>query len=430
MFIHESEHWPLFRWDAGSLTDLIASVSKSIGYLSGKLSIIGFHEQLTATVEAVTHDIIASSEIEGVILNTEEVRSSVARKLGVTVADIKEPTHDVEGMVEMMLDAVMNYDIPLTLERISGWHSALFPRGKSGGASITVGAYRTGGMQVVSGMFGRERMHYRAPEADRLPEEMESFFQWFNDRGVVPSLIKSAIAHFWFVTIHPFDDGNGRIARAISDMVLSQTDQSKLRFYSMSMQISREKKEYYRILERTQRGSGEITEWLKWYLSCLGRAVGNAHVLLSEVLSKAIFWKNHSGTILSVRQKTLLNIYLDGYSGKLTVKNWSKLAKVSLDTAARDIKDLVAKKMLLPVQGKVRDVSYKLNFNGNESGLTDFTDVAVVHREEGDYIAAIYKQQYSCEEKLSDRDFARYEQQEITLDDLVYKYFVYLLEKE
>ena len=233
MFIHEIENWSSFRWNAERLSDAIALTNRAIGYLVGRLSTIGFDSQMIATVEAVTHDVVASSEIEGVTLNTAEVRSSVARKLGVTVPDVKEPTHYIDGMVEMMLDAIMNYETPLTHDRLFGWHSALFPTGKSGFSDILVGSYRTEAMEVVSGTFGRERIHYRAPGPERVYDEMDKFLLWFNAPNIAPSLLKSAIAHFWFVCIHPFDDGNGRIARAISDMVLSQTDRSKLRFFSM-----------------------------------------------------------------------------------------------------------------------------------------------------------------------------------------------------
>ena len=398
MFIHDIENWTSFRWNAETLSDAIARTNRAIGYLTGRLSTIGFDSQMAATVEAVTHDVVFSSEIEGVTLNTAEVRSSVARKLGVAVPDTKEPTHYVDGVVEMMLDAVINYETLLTHDRLFGWHTALFPTGKSGTLDITVGAYRTESMEVVSGTFGRERIHYRAPEPGRVLKEMEQFLIWFNDHGVAPSLIKFAIAHLWFVCIHPFDDGNGRIARAISDMVLSQADRSKLRFFSMSMQISREKKEYYRMLERTQRGDGDITEWLKWYFCCLERAVAESNVMLSGILNKAIFWKTHSETVITERQRTVLNIYLNDYEGKLTAKNWSKLAGVSLDTANRD------------------------------SQMRDFSDSTLINRDGKDYILTVYKGRKNLEERITSLDKIRFKQNEISIDDLVYKYFAYLSE--
>lgn len=426
MFIHEAENWTLFRWDKDKITELLARTNKVIGFLAGRLSTIGFDNQMAATVESVTHDVVSSSEIEGITLNTAEVRSSVARKLGVNVPETKEPTHYIDGIVEMMLDATQNYSTPLTTERLFGWHAALFPLGKSGNSTISVGKYRNGGMEVVSGMFGRERVHYRAPEAERVGEEMDAFLAWLNDPEYTPSLLKSAIAHLRFVSIHPFDDGNGRIGRAISDMILSQADQSKLRYFSMSMQISREKKEYYRILESTQRGDGDITVWLVWYLECLGRAVETSESMLNGVLSKAMFWKTFSAITVTGRQREILNVYLDGYEGKLTAKNWAKLAGISLDTAGRDIKDLVSKGMLTAVQGRVRDVSYTINYVVQDTFAGRFTTPEIVHRAGKHYITATYNDVQNVEERISDIDLLRLEQNEIALKDLLYKYFAYL----
>lgn len=426
MFIHETDNWTSFRWDSDKITDLLIRTNKAIGFLAGRLSTIGFDNQMAATVESVTHDVVSSSEIEGVTLNTAEVRSSVARKLGVTVSETKEPTHYIDGIVEMMLDATQNYLAPLTAERLFGWHAALFPMGKSGSTTISVGTYRTGGMEVVSGMFGRERIHYRAPEAGRIGGEMDTFLAWFNDLQHTPSLLKSAIAHLWFVSIHPFDDGNGRIGRAISDMVLSQADQSKLRYFSMSMQISREKKEYYRILEATQRSDGDITAWLVWYLECLGRAIEASEAMLSGVLRKAMFWKTFSAISITGRQRDVLNTYLDGYQGKLTAKNWGKLAEVSLDTAGRDIRDLVSKGILSPVQGRVRDVSYIINYVAEDTFIRNFSKPEIVQRDDKEYITAFYKDTQKVEERISNIDRLRLEQKEITLNDLLYKYFAYL----
>lgn len=426
MFIHEAENWTSFRWDKDKITELLARTNKAIGFLAGRLSTIGFDNQMAATVESVTHDVVSSSEIEGITLNTAEVRSSVARKLGVNVPETKEPTHYIDGVVEMMLDATQNYSTSLTTERLFGWHAALFPLGKSGNSTISVGKYRDGGMEVVSGMFGRERVHYRAPEAERVGEEMDAFLAWLNDPEYTPSLLKSAIAHLRFVSIHPFDDGNGRIGRAISDMILSQADQSKLRYFSMSMQISREKKEYYRILESTQRGDGDITVWLVWYLECLGRAVETSESMLNGVLSKAMFWKTFSAITVTDRQREILNTYLDGYEGKLTAKNWAKLAGISLDTAGRDIKDLVSKGMLTAVQGRVRDVSYTINYVVQDTFAGRFTTPEIVHRDGKHYITANYKDVQNVEERISDIDLLRIEQNEITLKDLLYKYFAYL----
>lgn len=426
MFIHETDNWTSFRWDSDKIADLLARTNKAVGFLAGRLSTIGFDNQMAATVESVTHDVVSSSEIEGVTLNTAEVRSSVARKLGVTVPQAIDPTHYIDGIVEMMLDATQNYAAPLTSERLFGWHAALFPLGKSGSNAISVGAYRTEGMEVVSGMFGRERIHYRAPEAERVGGEMDRFLVWFNNPQYAASLLKSAVAHLWFVSIHPFDDGNGRIGRAISDMVLSQADQSKFRYFSMSLQISREKKEYYRILESVQRGQGDITTWLTWYLECLGRAVETSEAMLSNVLNKAMFWKMFSASTVTDRQRETLNTYLDGYEGKLTAKNWARLAGVSPDTARRDIENLVSQGMLSAVQGRVRDVSYTINYVAQDSFLRNFSTPQIVQREGRDYIAAVYQDTRKVEERISELDRLRLEQKEITLSDLLYKYFAYL----
>lgn len=324
----------------------------------GRLSVIGFDAQMSAVVESVAHDIIASSEIEGVELNNEQVRSSIARKLGVQLPNSVTSSHYIDGIVEMAFDATTNYATPLTNERLFGWHNCLFPNGWSGSTQIDVAQYRSGEMKVVSGMFGRERIHYVAPSAAKINEEMKVFLEWFNHSSTNHDYIKSAIAHLWFVCIHPFDDGNGRIGRAIADMALSQAEDSSMRFFSVSHQISKDKKQYYDILEKTQKGSCDITDWILWYLDCLLRSIEHSDELLSKVLNKAIFWQYHAGVILSKRQKEVLNIYLDGYPGKLTTKNWAKRAKVSPDTAARDIKDLVDKNVLIPQQGRVRDVHY------------------------------------------------------------------------
>jgi len=427
MFIHERKHWTDFTFDAERLSNRIAEANKAIGFLMGRLSTIGFDSQMAASVENITHDVVFSSEIEGVILNTDEVRSSVARKLGVDIPDSREPTHHVDGMVEMMLDAIMNFDEPLTKERLFGWHQALFPNGKSGIKDITVGAFRKGGMQVVSGNFGHERVHYRAPEAEKVEQEMEQFLQWFNDKGTVPSLVKSAIAHLWFVSIHPFDDGNGRMARALSDMILSQIDRSQQRFFSVSMQINKEKKSYYEVLERTQRGNSDITEWLQWYLSCIQHAAEKSGHLLSGVLNKSVFWNNHSDLPLSERQHKVLNLYLDGYDAKLTTKNWARLTEVSTDTAGRDIKDLIEKGVLTPAKGKVRDVSYNIEYVRPDIIPSDFSEAKLTDKNGKLYLSACYKGTKRLEDLLSDIDRLRYEQNEITLDSLLYKYFAYIL---
>ncbi|MDE6522761.1 MAG: DUF4172 domain-containing protein, partial [Muribaculaceae bacterium] len=318
MFFHERENWPNFHWDSDAINTLQLKAMHRLGYLAGRMASIGFDNQIIATVEAVTNDVVASSEIEGVRLNSDEVRSSIARNLGVHLEKNTDSSHYVEGIVEMMLDASRNYRAPLTEDRLFNWHSMLFPNA----SDMTVGAYRTDEMSVVSGSFGRERIHYRAPSPDRVPKEMETFLMWLNDENNVPSILKSAIAHLWFVSIHPFDDGNGRIGRAISDRVLAPLDNDNMHFYSFSRQILKDKRHYYKVLERTQRGNGDITEWLEWYFGAFIEAVEDSSSVLSRVLRKATFWNLHSQASISDRQRMVLNKYLDGYEAKLTAKNW------------------------------------------------------------------------------------------------------------
>ena len=365
MYIHQTKDWPHFSWDKDAINAKLVNVNKAAGFLAGRLSAIGFDAQMSAAVETLTHDILASSEIEGVVLNSDQVRSSVARRMGVHIVGDVEPSHYVEGVVEMMMDATGKYNQPLTDERLFGWHNCLFPTGRSGMEVINVGKYRIDPMEVVSGTLGREKVHYRAPEADAVPSEMKQFLDWFNADSTPKDYVKSAVAHFWFVSIHPFDDGNGRISRAIADMALSQADDSTLRFFSISRQINKDKRKYNAILERCQKGGCDITLWIDWYLDCMSRAIESAGEMLSSILDKSIFWQTHSQVVVSDRQKSALNIYLDGYSGKLNVKNWAKQVKVSDDTAARDVKDLVEKGILVPQLGRVRDVSYGISISAD-----------------------------------------------------------------
>ncbi len=362
MYIHEHTKWPFFSWNKEVVGEKLNKVHKAVGYLMGRLSVIGFNDKMSAVVESISHDIIASSEIEGVELNNEQVRSSVARKLGVQLPTPTESSRYIDGVVEMALDATANYRRPLTNERLFGWHNCLFPTGWSGATQIDVAKYCNGEMKIVSGMFGREKVHYVAPAAKEIEKEMNQFINWFNS-DTHDGYVKSAIAHLWFVCIHPFDDGNGRISRAIADMALSQAENSPMRFFSISHQINKDKKQYYDILEKTQKGNCEITEWIIWYLDCLLRSVEQSDETLSRVLNKAIFWQFHAEAAISERQREVLNLYLDGYPGKLTTKNWAKRAKVSTDTAARDIKDLVEKRILIPQKGRVRDVFYGIQCN-------------------------------------------------------------------
>lgn len=367
MYIHQTADWPHFIWDRDKIDAELIKLNKAAGFLEGRLSAIGFDVRQQAAVETLTHDIVASYGIENVVLDSSQVRSSVARRMGVRITGETEPSHYVEGVVEMMLDAVGNYRSPLTDERLFGWHSCLFPTGRSGMEVINVGRYRVDAMNVESGAMGREKIHYHAPEPEMVPVEIERFLAWFNSDDTPKDYVKSAVAHFWFVSIHPFDDGNGRISRAIADMALSQADDSKMRYFSISRQINKEKREYNKMLEYCQKGSCDITAWIHWYLGCMLRAISGAEDMLSSILDKAIFWQNHSQTTMNDRQKNALNIWLDGYEGKLTVKNWAKKANTSVDTAARDVKDLVDKGLLVPKSGKHRNVPYGIRISGDRT---------------------------------------------------------------
>lgn len=422
MFIHERENWTEFRWDASRITPLRLKAMHRLGYLAGRMAAIGFDSRMAATVEAVTNDVVASSEIEGVRLDTDEVRSSVARKLGVSIPESKDPTHYVEGIVEMMLDATHNHRAPLTTQRLFNWHTALFPNR----TALTVGAYRTDEMTVVSGTFGRERLHYRAPDPQAVAAEMGRFLTWLNDPQNEPDILKSAIAHLWFVSIHPFDDGNGRIARAISDMVLASLDGDGMHFYSLSRRISDDKKHYYKVLEQTQRGDGDITDWLIWYINAFISAIDDSDAMLSMVLRKSTFWATHSLTSVTERQRMVLNRYLDGYDAKLTAKNWEKIAGVSKDTALRDIASLVKKGILTPTPGKVRDIAYSINYTSQSSDASPFSDIAIEEAADKRYITARHNAS-TLRDRVSLTDFERLQSGEITKEELAYKYFSYLL---
>lgn len=364
MYIHQLKNWPTLHWDENKLYNLLAEIRFKQGKLLGSMEGMGFELQSEASLYTLTQDIIKSSEIEGEILNADQVRSSVARRLGMEVAGLIPSDRDVEGIVEMMLDATQNYEHTLSDERLFGWHAALFPTGRSGMYKITVAAWRQNAkndpMQVVSGAMGRERVHYQAPDSHLLNEEMNQFLNWFNNTNNIDPVLKAGIAHFWFVTIHPFDDGNGRIGRAITDMMLARADQSKQRFYSMSAQIRLERSKYYAILEKTQRDSLDITDWLEWFLECLGRALSATDQTLESVLRKARLWEKPETHDLKDRQRLMLNKLLDGFEGKFTSSKWAKITKCSQDTAMRDIQDLIDRGILVKEEGGGRSASYAL----------------------------------------------------------------------
>src|SRR5664280_2022507 len=333
-YIHELKGWPHFRWSQERLAKRLAAVRHQQGRLIGRMERLGFTLRAEATLQTRTEEVLKSSEIEGEVLDRDQVRSSVARRLGMDIGALTPADRHVEGVVEMILDATERYDMPLTAERLFGWHAALFPTGRSGMTKITVGAWRnaqSGPMQVVSGPIGRERVHYEAPIASRLKKEMRAFLDWFNTENTIDPVFKAGIAHLWFVTIHPFDDGNGRIARAIADMALARSERSTQRFYSMSAQIRRERSDYYTMLERTQKGALDVTPWQDWFLSCLHRAIEGSQGTLGAVLEKARFWERFAQQSLNERQIKVLSRLLDGFEGKLTTSKWAKLTKCSQD---------------------------------------------------------------------------------------------------
>ncbi len=370
MYIWQDDDWPRFRWDADSLLAPLADARHKQGDLLGQMKRLGFDLRREAELQATVEDVIRTSEIEGEKLDPASVRSSVARRLGLPDAGLLPSDRKVEGVVEMMLDAMHNHAKPLTAERLFAWHAALFPTGYSGLRKIMVGDWRTdmdGPMQVVSGPEGRQKVHYEAPPAKRLGPEMKRFLAWFNRPPPMDGLLRSGIAHLWFVTIHPFEDGNGRIARAIADLALAQMEGTGQRFYSVSAQIRHERSRYYEVLERTQRKDLDVTEWLTWFMVCFGRAVDTAEEKSRSVLRKAEFWQRFAEEPLSARQKTIVNRFMDGFEGNLTARKWAALGKCSVDTANRDINDLLARGLLVRNPGGSRRTSYSVA--GFEAGL-------------------------------------------------------------
>lgn len=362
-YIHERPDWPAFTWEAQTLEKPLAELRHRQGRLLGRMEALGFDLQAEATLRTLTADVVKSSAIEGEDLNADEVRSSIARRLGMDIGGYIPVGRDVDGIVEMMLDATQNYEGPLTAERLFGWHAALFPTGRSGLHRIAVGAWRpldAGPMQVVSGPFGRERVHFEAPSADRLDDEMTRFVEWFNTGADLDPVLKAGLAHLYFVTIHPFEDGNGRIARAIADMALARADRTKNRFYSMSSQIEAERRAYYEQLEAQQRGTLNVTIWLSWFLACLDRALTRADHTLTGVTIKARTWEAINRKPINDRQRTIVNRLLEGFQGHLTTSKYAKITKSSSDTALRDIRELVERGILIQNPGGGRSTSYRL----------------------------------------------------------------------
>jgi len=359
MYLHQQKNWPIFTWNEALISPILGAVRHQQGKIVGQMQALGFQIQEETMLNALTLDVLKSNEIEGEFLNPEQVRSSIARRLGIEIAGAIPAERHVEGIVEMMLDATQNYDIPLTDERLFDWHAALFPTGRSGMYKIKTAAWREGIVQVTSGPMGKEIVHFEAPDVPRVPKEMDVFFNWMLEEQDVDPVIKAAIAHLWFVTIHPFDDGNGRIARAITDMQLASADKSTQRFYSMSAQIQNERNVYYDILESTQKGGLDITSWLTWFLDCLTRSMQQTDAVIAKTITRAQFWEIQKETIFNTRQQKILQLLLDDFFGNLNVSKYAKLNKTSTDTALRDLKDLV-KKNILEQQGAGRSTRYEL----------------------------------------------------------------------
>lgn len=364
-FIHEKEEWPNFRWDDEKLIALLGRVRNLQGRLFGRMQAVGFELKLEANLEAIAQEVIKSSEIEGEILNPEQVRSSIAKRLGMDRGGMVPSNKEVDGIVDLLLDAIQRFDSPLTEERLFDWHYSLFPTGRTGMYKIRAGQWRddsAGPMQVVSGALGKEKVHFEAPAAERIPGEMARFLDWFNGKDDLDPLIKAGVAHLWFVTIHPFEDGNGRTARALTDMLLTRSDGVPQRFYSMSTQIRKERREYYEILEETQQGGLNITKWMEWFLHCLSNAIGSSDEILEKVMFKHHFLLLHAGQTMNNRQQAMLNRLLGDFEGKLTTKKWAKMTKCSHDTALRDIQDLIEKGILRKEREGGRSANYELIF--------------------------------------------------------------------
>ena len=363
-YVYQNPDWPNFTWQDEELAQPLAAVRHRQGRLVGRMQGLGFDLRNEANLKTLTQDVLKSSEIEGERLDADQVRSSVARRLGMNIAGLVPVDRHIDGVVQMMVDATGNYNKELTDERLFGWQAAMFPDGRSGMHKIRTGAWRDNRkddpMQVVSGAMGKQRVHFEAPPSDSLKKEMKAFLKWFNGEQNLDPVLKAGVAHLWFVTIHPFDDGNGRIARAIADMQLARSDESSQRFYSMSSQIRKERNEYYEILEHTQKGTLNITRWLSWFLSCLDHALSSTDEALENVLRKSRFWENYTGQKFNARQQFMLNKLMDQFEGKLTTSKWAKMTKCSQDTALRDIQDLVDRGIFIKETAGGRSTGYAL----------------------------------------------------------------------
>ncbi|MGC1301475.1 MAG: DUF1488 family protein [Caulobacteraceae bacterium] len=417
-YIHELEAWPKFRWSDDLLAAKLAAVRHHQGRLIGRMEGLGFKLRAEAILPSLTDEVIKSSEIEGEVLDRDQVRSSIARRFGMEAGGLAPVDRSVEGVVDMMLDATQKFDLPLTEERLFGWHAALFPTGRSGMNKIEIGRWRSdkdGPMQVTSGYVGKERLHYEAPAAERLDGEVHCFLEWFNGEDRLDPVIDAALAHLWFVTIHPFEDGNGRIARAIADMALARSEQTSWRFYSMSAQIRAERNAYYDILEASQKGDLDITAWLIWFLGCLDRAFDRAEITLGSVLAKATFWEKNAAAKLNDRQRVIVNRLLDGFEGKLTSSKYATLTKCSQDTASRDIDDLISQSILAKEPAGGRSTSYCLVEPGQRRSLkfpdrehrTDSARGAIFWGEDGERRVRLIISREALDDHFSDGDRLR-----------------------
>ena len=426
MYIHERDNWTNFRWDASQVSLLQEVVCRKQGLLCGRLSSLGFDSKLRAMAENLSHDVVYSSEIEGILLNVDQVRYSIAKKLGIENVKYTAPSHYVDSVVSVMLEAIQHYDMALSKEKLCAWQAAFFPVGYSEGSQIEVGQYRTNEEHIISGMFGREKIHYIAPSPERVEEEMQKFLSWFDDDEPVSSLIRSAVAHLWFVSIHPFEDGNGRLARILSDMLLARGEKSAFRFYNVSSQINKDKNHYYDILERMQHGDGDITEWLVWYMQKLVEALDEAETIVTTILNKSFFWQKASSVPMTERQTQVLNLFLDGYESKITSKTWATLAKCSKDTAIRDIQDLLDKNILVEDIPGAKRPSYSIVYDAED--LTQFfTDVNIIEENGVHYLKALFKRKKPVSERILKLDAERFRKGDLPLSNLLSKYCSYIV---
>ena len=427
MYIHERENWTDFHWENSAIDALTELASRKIGLLYGRLNNLGFDNKLQAMAENLTHDVVQSSEIEGVSLNTEEVRSSIARHLGIDNVKYTAPSHYVESVVKVMLDAVEHYMQPLTKETLCRWQSAFFPTGYSDGFPVEVGCYRTHEEHIVSGIFGRERIHYIAPAPQLVENEMTKFIQWFNQPPSTSCIVQSGIAHLWFVSIHPFEDGNGRLARILSDILLAKSDKNEFRFYNISAEINRNKKQYYNILEQTQHGNGDITAWLTWYIKTLIASVEEAETSVNSILNKSFFWQRNASVIMTDRQTQVINLFLDGYEAKITSKTWAALGNCSKDTAIRDIQDLVTKGVLREEIPGAKRPCYSIVYDPED--LTSWFSNTRIEEENGTfYLLTTYKGKQKVRNRLLRLDAERYMKGNLSLQSLLNKYCAYLMD--